>query len=459
MSKVYLTKTPNTVKDDIYYLIKNGEISFFYKEFLLFKHNKNNPVISVILSKGEVEKEIPLINYDINKLNINEYNIEFYYQIYKIKVYIKLVDNILTIKVKNKNNYYGIKLSVKNSVGKIYGFGLNKEEISVGKEFCSGLFYCKNNNNLFTDNILAFHKEKKYYLHALGNYEWKMRIGSLLEMYFKKTSKVKINVAFCKDITWFCNYAPKPLGNLFEQKKYVVKTTTDKLDDILMNSKNIEAVIFVDDYIDFWHLKTIREKLKKRYNIKVIRQVQPKIAENDDYFNEFKSIDFVKSNNGKVYVENGKEKMYYFDLSNMDTYRKVKNYIRRILGTNIDGLISKEKQNILIEKKEYKDIYNMISLRWQKILYEASLEYYLPKTLIYDTLTPYTYRYGYYVVDIKNLTKTKYKKQLNNLKHSGITNIIINLSKGVRKRKLKKNLTKNYNVIYAKLKCCILSKK
>ena len=71
MSKVYLTKTPNTVKDDIYYLIKNGEISFFYKEFLLFKHNKNNPVISVILSKGEVEKEIPLINYDINKLNIN----------------------------------------------------------------------------------------------------------------------------------------------------------------------------------------------------------------------------------------------------------------------------------------------------------------------------------------------------------------------------------------------------
>lgn len=454
MSEVYVTKTITTVKDDIFYLIKNGEISFFYKEFLLFKHNKNNPVVSIILTNGEAEKEVPLINYDINKININEYDIEFYYQIYKVKFYLKLENNLLNIKVKNSNKYYGIKLSVKNSVGKLRGLGLNKEELTNGKELCSNL-YEEEKESYLDDKLLAFFKEKKYFVNVEGNYEWKLRLGSLIEMYFKKTSFLNIKVLFCKEHEKLKGHFPLFSSNIFEDKGIIVKTTIKELESLLYTQKSINrsisAVILCDDYINFWELQNVREKLKK-LNIKVLRKVQMKISEKDDYFNQFGKGDFVKAKNGKILVENSQDKFFYFDLTNTETCRKVKNYVRRILGTNIDGLVSVEKENKILVRQEYKDIQKASSMRWQKILYQASLEYYTPKTLIFDTLSPITYSLGYFLIESKSLSNSKYKKQLENLKFSGIFNTVIGFDTldSFTKRRLKRKVSEEYNIIYNK---------
>lgn len=440
------------IKDDIYYIIKNGEISFFYNELLLFKHNKNNPVISVVMTKGDTEKEIPLVNYDINKININEYNIDFYYQVYKVKVNLKLENNVINVKVNNYNRYYAIKISLKNSVGKIRGFGLNKEDNFAGKEIKSNFWNEKERYSYSDDKVLSFFKDKKYFLSVEGNYEWKTRLGSLIEMYFKKTHIFNIKVVFCKEKEEFQKQLVPLKKEIFNNDGIVIKTTSNGLNNISYLEKTIgkkiSTIIICDDSIGLWSLRKIRENLKKK-NIKIIRKVQMKISENDDYFKEFNNDDFIKSKNNKLLVEKGKENFFYFDLSNSETCRKVKNYIRRILGTNIDGLLSIEKENKIFNREEYKEKLKGASLMWQTILYEASLEYIYPKTLIFDTLTSVTHLFGFYQIDGKKI-RIRYKKYFENLKNSGIFNTVIsfNFLEGFIYKRFEKKLKEKYNIIY-----------
>lgn len=437
------------IKDDIYYQIKNGEISFFYKESLLFKHNKNNPVISVVMAKGEAEKEVPLVNYDIKKLNVNEYDIEFYYQVYKIKTHLKLENSILRVKVYNLNNYYGFKVSIRNSAGKIRGFGFNSEEIHMGKEIVPATW----KNEEFDDKILAFTKEKKYFLCVEGCYEWKARAGSLIDLYFRRTRFIEIKTDFCRECEDLRSTLPSFNENIFERKGMIIKTDLNSLNSFSFIEKTlgdkVSAVIIADSTIDFWELIKIREKLKSR-DIKLLRKVTPKISDKDDYFREFDADDFVKSENGKLLVERGKENFFYFDLSKKDTCRKVKNYIRRIMGTNIDGLLSAEKDNKLLERDEYKEIMNISSCAWQSILYTSSLEYLTPKTLIFDNLCPSTYMYGFYLIDSKKMLTLNYKKYFENLENSGIFNtaICFNLFEGFIYKRLKNKLQGKYNIVY-----------
>lgn len=449
MSEIaYKNSNLNIIKDDIYYLIKNGEISFFYKELLLFRHNKNNPVVSVIMAKGDAEKEIPLTNYYINKLNINEYDIEFYNQIYKVKAHLKKENNLLQISIQNSGNYYCLKLSFKNSTGKIKGFGLNKEEISQGKELCSDFFEENKRNTYCDDRLLSFYKENKYFLCVEGNYEWKIRTGNLIDIYFKKPRHLDMKVYFCTTIEQIKASLPSLDSEIFKRGGKIIKTTIEDL-KVIIGKEKISTVILCDNSISFINLQKIREKLKK-LDIKVLRQIQMKISERDDYFKEFCENDFVKSQNNKLLVEKGEENLFYFDLSNAETCRKVKNYIRRILGTNIDGLVSIEKENKLYNREEYKSILQGASLMWQSILYEVSLEYIFPKTILFDTLSSTTYLYGYYIIDSQKLYFGKAKKYLENLKNSGIFNTAVSIkaSSSIINKGILKKLKGNYNIIY-----------
>lgn len=445
--------TNNAKKDDIYYHIKNGEISFFYRDFLLFKHNKNNPAISVIIYKGEAEKEIPLVNYNINKINVNDYVLDFYYQLYKVNIYLKLTNNILDIQIKNQYNYSAVKLSLKNSVGKIKGFGYFKEDIYNSKEICSDGWTEAGKREYSDDKILAFIKEKKYFLCAEGNFEWKVKFGNFIDMYFKKTHNVNLRVIFGKDIEEIKSHFPSHPREIFDRKGLILKTTSKETKNAennnIFNREKVNAIILCDEHIDFWDLRKYRENYKKN-DIKVLRKVQPKISIIDDYFNEFAEDDFVKNSNGKILMEKGKEDFLYFDLSNSDTCRKVKNYIRRILGTNIDGLYSVEKENSLFDIKEYAEISRGNCVMWQAIIYEASLEYLTPKTIIFDTLTSSTYGYGYYAIDSRKLFSLRYKKYLENLKNSGVFNIVIDFSllEGAIFKHFKNKLKQKFDIIY-----------
>lgn len=439
----------NPIKDDIFYHIKNGEISFFYRDFLLFKHSKNNPVISIIIYKGETEKEVPLANYDIRKIQINDYEIDFYVSVYKVCACLKLENNFLNIKIKNQAGYPAIKISVRNSAGRIRGLGFNKEEAHSGKEFYSDGFYGDIKKRHSDDKVLSFTKDKKYFFTAEGSFEWKIRFGTLIDIYFKNTYYLSLKVFFDKIFEENNLYS----AGIFQKNRTVISCNAENADSLINTyrkyGKEISAVILNDNYINFWDLMKYSEKLRG-CKIKVIRKIQPKISIYDDYFNEFGKDDFIQNEKGNILIEKNSSGFVYFDLSNPETCRKVKNYIRRVLGTNIDGFYSVEKENLIYNFESYQKLSRGINEIWQMLIYEASKEYFNEKILIFDTLSTTTFNKGYYLIEGKRLFSLKYKKYIENLKSSGVNNLVIGfgLFDGAIIKNFNKKLERGFNIIY-----------
>lgn len=404
----------NAVKDDIYYHIKNGELSFFYREFLLFKHTKNNPAISVLIFKGEAEKEIPLVNFDIIKRNIDQYEMDFYHQLYKVNVLLRLEKNVLDVVVNSRGEYGAVKLSLKNSVGKIKGFGFTAEEWKNGGEIASDGWYGPNKKSFSNDRIPAFLKEKKYFLAAYGTFEWKIRISDYMDMFFKGTRTFSIKTAFLKSIEEI-----RPQKSALCRRALIETTAFEQQRIPLFLDGRKTAAILTDGHIDFWDLVNIRERYKKE-NIEVLRKIYPKISVQDDYFREFTAEDFILSKNGKPLTERGKEDFLYFDLTKSEACRKAANYIRRILGSNIDGLYSAERENAIYNREEYAPFLHEISERWQELVYRVSQEYFSPKILIFDTLSHSTGLYGTYAIAANRKVVRKLKRYTENLENSGI---------------------------------------
>lgn len=427
----------NEQKNIIYYEKNDNEISFFFNNILLFRHTVKSPIISIIMQKGEAEKEIPLPQCDIKKVGENDYFLNFTHRIYRINVRLRLVGDVINAEVKNPNRYGIIKFELSNKAGRIRGLGLNNNDSCNSKEYTSPLYYENNNKCCFEDKILTFTKKESYFFNVKGSFEWCVRFAKKMEFYIKNVYYFNINVIFGENIDILHEKLRKNFENItkFKEGKIIecsLKNVQERLNRAKIFGEKISTIILNDDYIPFWELFEFRQKFIK-YGIKILLKMMPKISEKDDYYNEFNDDDFLKNKENKAIFdtsENGRS--FYFNLANQETIRKVKNYIRRLFGTNIDGVLSIEKGQNSEIKKFHIDKLTGISYLWQTMLYEASKENFTNKILVYDKLTPLTPYYGYYLMPTKNALSFKKRIFIKNLRNSGVFNV------GVRVRYLKK---------------------
>ncbi|MFA6865949.1 MAG: hypothetical protein WCR54_00350 [Clostridia bacterium] len=448
---MYVEKTTeikkNEEKNDIYFQQNENEISFYHNEFLLFKHTKKSPLISIILKKGNAEKEIPLQKFEVKKIGYNDYYINFYNQIYHLNLRIKQTGELLKIEIKNTNKYPILKTELNNSSGRIRGLGLNKYENCNNREFFSNEYLENQKKHSINDKILTFIKKKKYFFSVIGSFEWRAKFTKRMDFYIKNAYYFNINIVFGNDLqnihdklkANFENITKINEGKVIECR---IENVNERIKKANLSKEKISAIILNNDYIPFWELFKFEEKYRKS-GIKIIVKIMPKISIKDDYISEFVDEDFITNNQKeRIYETKDNDKFVYFNLSNQNTCRKVKNYIRRIFGTNVDGVFSVEKENDIYNTKNYLNRAVGMSQMWQTLVYEASKEYYIDKILIFDKLTSNTPYYGYYLIPYKKAISIHRKKIIKNLRNSGVFNLMVRVkfAKNMSSRHIQKNL-------------------
>lgn len=403
----------NGKKEDINFSAKNGELTFFYKDNLIFKHSKESPFVFAIKEKDTISKEEPLKEFELKKVENENYLLSFTNGVIVCNFHFYKRTDRLIIEVNNDINVKKLKFNFKKSLNsKIYGFEFCSEE-NFNKKTIQG--------GGLSPLILHYYIKGAYLTEVIGANKWSVDIKTFITL-TAEAQKLSFEIYTGKNIDEIgtkYSYISQRINGIINKNSVILEEDCDNVINAIIkeNKKGITvAGVIVDNPLsDLEKLRKLNFILKDS-GIFTIARISPRVDIKQREILYFDKFDYYYNNNDELILD--EKKYVYLDLKNEDTYKKVKNIFRSCLDTNVAGFYSEEKYiNI---NKNINNISNQeYSFIWQNAIKEIKEEYY-KDVYIFDTPTVLTSKIGFLSKKVKN------KKEINKINIKSVHNFLQN---------------------------------
>ena len=365
------------------YLLKNGEVYFYYDDKIVFMNSKSIPFITVKIKNNELLKEISLYNFTIEKKGASSFAIKFFDGNYELKCHISSEKNRVSFFIDNYNDYYEVCFTLyKENKQKVYGLNTykNVKKKLTFKEKVQSIFdKSLRHKDLFPDQKLAFYIKEYFFFENKNIYDYEVDFFD--NIYIKTKQKdIRFNLVYSENINIAINQENK------NQEK-------------ITKFSSVKNFLLVDEF-DINAIKKSEKHNKIKYDGIIINasdynQAKTKITLNKCKKNGLLLIYIINTAfnlNGfldeELYIDNSGIKKV--NLDNGESVRKLGNVIRNYLNDNVDGIYVDGNYT----QKEISVIHSIIST--------VTKEYY-GTIVMHSTISENNDDFGYYIIKNKDL--------------------------------------------------------